>query len=174
MIGNLSKVQERLRVYSAVPDKQFNVRSGLNPQEEAVKQKVRQYWADRSIPDVKKLEGLNINLAGFDPRKTSNRQLREIGVLLAEQGIIDGDLIGTMGGINVEFDALGKEINIDKEVNAYEFFTDHFVRLQGAIKQGNEMAKGAVVDLNTAVSVLMALEEHAKRPRERSLVNIRA
>lgn len=174
MIGNLSKVQERLRVYSAVPDKQFNVRSGLNPQEEAVKQKVRQYWADKSIPDVKKLEGLNINLTGFDPRKTSNRQLRDIGALLAEQGIIDGDLIGTMGGINVEFDAQGKEINIDKEVNAYEFFTDHFLRLQGAINQGNEMAKGAVVDLNTAVSVLMALEEHAKRPRERSLVNIRA
>lgn len=173
MIGNLSKVQERLRVYSAVPDKQFNVRSGLNPQEEAVKQKVRQYWADKSIPDVKKLEGLNINLAGFDPRKTSNRQLREIGILLAEQGIIDGDLIGTMGGINVEFDALGKEINIDKEVNAYEFFTEQFGRLQGIIKEGNGMAKSAVVDLNTAVSVLRALEEHAKRPRERSLVNIR-
>lgn len=174
MIGNLSKVQERLRVYSAVPDKQFNVKSGLNPHEEAVKQKVRQYWADKSIPDVKKLEGLNISLTGFDPRRTSNRQLMEIGVLLAERGIIDGDLIHAMSSVEVEFDALGNQINRDKEVNAYQFFTEQFGQLQGAITEGNEMAKGAMVDLQTAVSVLMALEEHAKRPRERSLVNIRA
>jgi len=73
MIGNLSKVQERLRVYAPAPDKQFNVKSGLSPSEEAVKQKVRQYWADKDIPNVKKLEGLNVSLAGFDPRKNQQQ-----------------------------------------------------------------------------------------------------
>lgn len=174
MIGNLSKVQERLSVYVAIPDQQFKVRSGLSPEEEAVKQKVRQYWADENIPGIKKLEGLNISLSGFDPRKTSNKELMELGVLLAERGIIDGDLIGAMSSIDVQSDALGNEINMDREVNAYQFFTEQLSQLQGAINEGNEHARGALVELKTSISVVMALEEYVKRPRERSLVNIRA
>nr|GFD56482.1 hypothetical protein [Tanacetum cinerariifolium] len=89
-------VDQRLKTYFAVPDKRFEVKSGLSPQEEAVKQRVRQYWADKSIPESKKLEGLNIDLSGFDPRNTSNRQLLEVGTLLAEQGLIDTDLVRSL------------------------------------------------------------------------------
>jgi hypothetical protein len=174
MIGNLSKVQERLRVYAPAPDSRFNVKSGLSPEEEGVKEKIRQYWADGSIANVKKLEGLNIDLSGFDPRRTSNKQLRGIAVMLAEKGIIDGDLMGTFAAINVQFDDLGQEINIDAEVDAYAFFEKELAVLGEVIAEGNELAKGALVELKTSISVMMALEEYAKAPRDKSLVNIRA
>jgi len=174
MIGNLSKVQARLRVYAPAPDKRFNVKSGLSTNEEAVKQKVRQYWADKDVPNVKKLEGLNISLAGFDPRKTSNRQLMEIGVILAERGIIDGDLIGAISSVEVKFDAQGTEINMDAQVDAYAYFEKQLDVLKDFIKEGNEMAKGALVELKTSISIVMALEEYAKTPRQRGLVSIRA
>jgi len=174
MIGNLSKVDQRLKTYFAVPDKRFEVKSGLSPQEEAVKQRVRQYWADDSISNIKKLEGLNLDLSGFDPRKTSNKQLRDIAAILAEVGIIDGDLVGVVSGIDVQFDSQGKEVNMTQQVNAYQFFEKELGVLRDVIAEGNEFAKGALVELKTAISVVMALEEYAKSPRERSLINIKA
>lgn len=60
MIDNLSEVQERLKTYAVLPDKRFNVKSGLSESEEFEKQKIRQYWADKDISAVKKLEGLDI------------------------------------------------------------------------------------------------------------------
>ena len=173
MIGNLSKVQQRLRVYAPAPDKRFNVKSGLSPNEEAVKQKVRQYWADKDISNVKKLEGLNISLAGFDPRRTSIIELRDIAMILADKGIIDGDLVGVIAGIDAQFDAQGRQINMDRQVDAYAFFDKQLGVLRDVIAEGNDFAKGALVELKTSISVMIALEEHAKAPRERSLVNIR-
>ncbi|MDH0746196.1 hypothetical protein N5D61_07565 [Pseudomonas sp. GD03842] len=173
MIGNLSKVENRLRTYFAAPDRRFDVKSGLTPSEEAVKSKVRQFWADKDVSGLKKLEGLNIDLSGFDPRKTSSKQLREIGAILADRGIIDGDLVGVMSSINVKYDATGREIEMDREVNAYRFFDEQLTLLQGVINEGNEIAKGAMVELKTSISIIMALEEYAKTPRQRSLVNIR-
>ncbi|RAU43601.1 MULTISPECIES: hypothetical protein [unclassified Pseudomonas] len=173
MIGNLSKVENRLKTYFAAPDRRFNVKSGLTPSEEAVKSKVRQFWADKDVSGLKKLEGLNIDLSGFDPRKTSSKQLREIGAILADRGIIDGDLVGVMSSINVKYDATGREIEMDREVNAYRFFDEQLTLLQGVINEGNEIAKGAMVELKTSISIIMALEEYAKTPRQRSLVNIR-
>ena len=174
MIGNLSKVDQRLKTYVFIPDKRFEVKSGLSPQEEAVKQRVRQYWADDSISNVKKLEGLNLDLSGFDPRKTSNKQLRDIAAILAELGMIDGDLVGVVSGIDVQFDSQGKEINMTQQVDAYQFFDKELGVLRDVIREGNEFAKGALVELKAAISVVMALEEYAKSPRKRSLVNIKA
>ncbi|MFK3969899.1 hypothetical protein ACI2KS_04135 [Pseudomonas sp. NPDC087358] len=173
MIGNLSKVQERLRVYAAPPDQRFNVKSGLSPQEEAVKEKVRQYWADQSVPNVKKLEGLNIDLKGFDPRHTTPKELRSIGFILEDLGIIDSDLIGAMSSIDIQFDSQGNEINMDRQVDAYAFMERHLEFLGKHIAQGNDYAKGALVDTTASIAILMALEERAKTPRLKSLVNIR-
>ncbi len=173
MIGNLSKVEHRLEMYRAAPDKQFQVKSGLAPHEEAVKQRVRQYWADTTIPDVKKLEGLNIDMSGFDPRRTSNRQLMEIGALLAEQGLIDDDLARALSNIDVQLDAQGNDISMDREVDAYDFLNNQLSRLSAPVFKGNEIAHGEWVEVSASISVLMALESYAKAPRERSLVNIR-
>jgi hypothetical protein len=98
----------------------------------------------------------------------------EIGVMLAERGIIDGDLIGAISSVDVRFDAQGTEINMDAQVDAYAYFEKQLVVLKDVIKEGNEMAKGALVELKTSISILMALEQYAKAPRQRGLVNIRA
>ena len=173
MIGNLSKVDQRLKTYVAVPDKRFEVKSGLSPHEEAVKQRVRQYWADGSIPDAKKLQGLNIDLRGFDPRHTTVKELRSLGVMLADLGLIDNDLIGAVSSIDVEFDSQGNEIETNKTVDAYAFIQKNLEFLKKHISSGNDYAKSALVDLNTAASVLMALERFGNTPKIPSLVNIR-
>ncbi|TDV69813.1 hypothetical protein [Pseudomonas sp. LP_7_YM] len=174
MIGNLSKVQERLKFYTVVPDNRFSVNSGLSPSEEAAKQKVRQYWADQDIPNVEKLAGLNLDLSGFDPRNTSHKELRSIAFILADLGIVDGGLIGSLSDMNIELDNAGNKINVDKRVNAYAFMDRSLEFLKKHISEGGDHAKGALIDMNTAITVLMALEERAKTPLVKSLVDIRA
>ncbi len=173
MISNLHNVERRLSLYSAIPDKRFIGRSGLNPQEDAVKQRVRQYWADTDITSAKKLEGLNIDLSGFDPRRTSGRQLMEIGAFLAEQGMIDSDLARALANLGQETDAQGNHVIRDIELNAYEFLNEQIGRLSQPGFQNNGIAKTELVEINASLCVLMALEDYAKAPRERSLVNIR-
>jgi hypothetical protein len=174
MIGNMSKVQERLSVYVAAPYKRFEANSELSTEEQAVKQKVRQYWADESLSNIKKLQGLNLDLAGFDPTRTNNKQLREIGAVLAERGFIDEGLVDAMSSIDIEFDADGKEINMEREVNAYAFFEKELAALHDLMNRENDVAKDGLVELKTVISVVMALAEYANTPREHSLVNIRA
>jgi hypothetical protein len=173
MISNLGNVERRLNLYLAVPDKRFTVRSGLNPHEDAVKQRVRQYWADKDISSAKKLEGLNIDLSGFDPRRTSGRQLMEIGAFLAEQGMIDSDLAHALSNLGQETDAQGNHLNRETELNAYEYLNERIGRLSQPVFQNNGIAKNELVEANASLCVLMALEDYAKAPRERSLVNIR-
>jgi hypothetical protein len=117
---------------------------------------------------------LNLDLAGFDPTRTNNKQLREIGAVLAERGFIDEGLVDAMSSIDIEFDADGKEINSEREVNAYAFFEKELGALHDLMNRENDVAKGGLVELKTVISVVMALAEYANTPRERSLVNIRA
>jgi len=173
MIGNLSRVEKRLQIYSAVPDRQFNVKSGLAPREEAAKQQVRQYWADKTIPDVKKLEGLNLDLSGFDPRRTTNRQLIEVTAFLADQGLIDSDLAHSISTMDMPLDAQGNPLTLDREIDAYDFLTTKLARLSGEAFKDNEVARGERIEVSAALSVLFALEQYAKAPREKPLVNIR-
>jgi hypothetical protein len=174
MIGNLSKVQERLRTYVVVPDKRFTVKSGLTAPEEGVKQKVRQYWGDNDIANVKKLQGVNIDLRGFDPRRTTSKELHSVTTILSELGIIDDDLVNTIADIDREFNNAGKEINRDKEIDVYACFERNLASLEKHVARGDEYAKSAFVDLKAAIAVVMALEEAGKTPRTRSLVSIRA
>jgi hypothetical protein len=173
MIGNLSRVETRLKMYQPLADKKFEVRSGLTPSEEAVKQQVRQYWSDKTIPDTKKLEGLNLDLSGFNPRRTTNRQLIEVTAFLADQGLIDSDLAQSISSMNMALDAQGNPLTQDREIDAYDFLTSKLARLSGESFNDNELAKGERIEVNAALSVLLALEQHAKAPREKPLVNIR-
>ena len=173
MIGNLSQVEKRLKLYQPLADKKFEVRSGLTPREEAVKQQVRQYWSDKTIPDVKKLEGLNLDLSGFDPRRTTNRQLLEVTAFLADQGLIDSDLAHSISGMNMPLDAQGNPLTLDREIDAFDFLTTQLARLSGEAFKDNEIAKGERIEVNASLAVLLALEGYAKAPREKPLVNIR-
>lgn len=173
MMGNLSQVETRLKTYQPLPDKKFEVKSGLAPREEAIKQQVRQYWSDKTIPDVKKLEGLDLDLSGFDPRRTTNRQLIEVTAFLADQGLIDTDLAHSISTMDMPLDAQGNPLTLDREIDAYDFLTSKLARLSGESFQDNEIAKGERIEVNAALSVLLALEQYAKAPREKPLVNIR-
>jgi len=173
MIGNLSQVEKRLKLYQPLPDKKFEVKSGLAPREEAIKQQVRQYWSDKTIADVKKLEGLNLDLSGFDPRRTTNRQLLEVTAFLADQGLIDSDLAHSISSMDMPLDAQGNPLTLDKEIDAYEFLASKLASLNRESFKDNELAKGERIEVNAALSVLLALEGYAKTPREKPLVNIR-
>lgn len=173
MIGNLGKVDNRLKMYWAAPDKRFEVKTGLTPHEETVKQRVRQYWSDQTIPVAKKMEGFNINLSGFDPRRTTNRQLLEISVLMAESGLIDDDLAASLSRLDARFDEKGNTVDMDREIDAYEFLSSQLSRLGTSFFEDNEIAKGEMIEVRASISILKALETFARAPRERSLVNIR-
>lgn len=173
MIGNLNKVQERLKTYAVVPDKRFTVRSGLTGPEEEVKQKVRQYWGDNDITNVKKLQGLNIDLRGFDPRRTTAQELHSVATILSDLGIIDDDLVNTIADIDKDFNNVGEEINRDKEIDVYACFERNLEFLEKHVARGDEYAQSTLVDLKAAIAVVMALEEAGKNPQARTLVSIR-
>jgi hypothetical protein len=174
MVQNFSEIQRRLSSYAVVPDNRFKTQSGATEQEESIKQKVRQYWADDSIPNEQKLKGFKLDLSGFDPRNTTNRQLREIGNALADMGIVDYGTSGWLSGIDLEFDALGNEKSLDKKVDMYDYFERQLNFLNKYISEGHGFAKDTLTKLKTVMSVTLALEERAKQPNEKSLVNIRA
>lgn len=174
MLKNLVEITQRLRSYTAVPDNRFRTRSGAPDQEENVEQKVRQYWADESIPNEQKLKGFKLDISDFDPRNTTNRQMRKIGNALADMGIVDLGTSGWLSGIDLEFDALGNEINLDKKVDMYAYFERQLKFLNGYISEGHGFAKDTLTKLKTVISVTLALEERAKKTPEKSLVNIRA
>lgn len=173
MIGNLSKVEARLKTYVVIPDKRFAVKSGLTAPEEGIKQKVRQYWADDGIANARKLQGLNVDLRGFDPRRTTSKELLSVTTILSDLGMIDDDLVNTIAGIELAFNDEGTVINRDKEIDVYTCFERNLAFLEKHVARGDAFAKGALVDLKAAIAVVMALEESGKTPRAPSLVNIR-
>ncbi len=176
MNQNHLQIQQRLSTYGDKPDRRFITDSGYTVQEESVKQKMRQYWADDSISNGTKLKGFDMDLTGFDPRKTTNRELREIAGRLADLGLIDYATAGGLSGIDLEFDADGNEISQDKVVDAFAFFQRNLEVLQKKIKEGHDYARDTVTKFNTDISVMLALEEFAKSSRNRggALVNIKA
>jgi hypothetical protein len=176
MNQNHLQIQQRLDTYKYTPDRRFITDSGFTIQEENVKQKLRQYWADERVPVSEKLKGFDMDLTGFDPRNTTNRELRAIAVRLADLGLIDYGTAGGLGGIDVDFDAQGNEINQDKVVDAFAFFQRNIEALQEMVAEGRDYARDTITKFNTDVSVMLALEEYAKSARSRGgmLVNVTA
>lgn len=173
MIQNFVEIRQRLSTYAVVPDSRFRTQSGAPEQEESIKQKVRQYWADGSISNAQKLKGFTLDISGFDPRNTTNRQLREIGNVLADLGIVDYGTSGWLSGIDLEFDDQGNEVGLDKRVNMYDYFQRQLEVLNKHASEGEGYARDTLTKLKTVMSVTRALEEYAKNPRQKSLVNIR-
>ncbi|SEJ19142.1 hypothetical protein [Pseudomonas sp. NFR16] len=174
MLQNFSIIRERLSNYVVVPDRKFLTDSGASAEEESISQKVRQYWADETVSNAQKLKGFNLDISGFDPRNTTNRELREIGSVLVGLGIIDYGTSGWLSGIDIEFDAQGNEIGLNNPVDMYDYFERQLTFLSGCITEGRSFANDTLTKLKTVMSVTQALDERAKRPPPRALVNIRA
>lgn len=173
MIENLIQIRDRLSSYVALPAQRFETDSGYASYEESLKQKVRQYWADDNVSNQQKLNGFDLDISGFDPRHTTNRELRQISQVLIDIGVIDYDTAGCLGGVDLEFDDMGKEVNIDKGVDVYKSFERQFEFLNKYISEGHTFAKDTITKLKTAMSVMLALEERANNPPGKSLVSIR-
>lgn len=172
MLENFDLVRDRLSSYACVSDRQFRIPYGLSGQEEeSVDQKLRQYWADKSIPNAVKLEGFDLDLSTFDPENTSNKEMRKITTVLYSMGILDRSSSYWIDGVQAEFNSSGKEINIGKKTNLFAHFEACLEYHKSEISAGRTMTKILQTSLNTAISVVLALQERAKQPRAASLVD---
>lgn len=174
MYSNLEVVRDRLAYYDRGPDMQFRTQSGFEREEEDVFQKVRQYWADERIPNEVKLLGFEMDLSNFDPRDTTFMELRTIRIGLQALGIIDPTTGGCIDGIDLEFDAMGDQINKDKRVNVFDYYERSLDFLKGYIADGHGFAEGTLVKLNTGITVMRALEERAKHQQLKAGIDIKA
>ena len=174
MWGNFDAVRERISGYNCFPDPKYKTVRGLPKQEENVEQKLRQYWADKTIPNSVKLEGLDIDLSKFDPKNTSNKEMRDITRKLSELGILDDSTCGWLHGVDVEFNSLGNEINIGKKTDLFAYFERHLKIYSSEISAGYTIVKDAQTSLFTAVSVVKALQERGEMLRTGSLVDANA
>lgn len=174
MEQNLFVVRERLANYSYLPDRQFRTLSGFSVAEESVAQKLRQYWADNSIPDEVKLQGFDMDLSKFDPRNTTFTELRQIRVGLQELGIIDFTTGGILDSADLDFDTQGNQINKDKKVDVFEYFERELEHLKKYIADGHGFAGDTLIKLNTGITVMRALDERARSLRNGVLIDTQA
>lgn len=171
MWQNFDQICTRIRSYAYVPDNKFITSRGLPAQEANIEQKLRQYWADETIPNAIKLEGFDIDLSGFDPENTSNEFMRKVTVKLYEMGILDNGTTGWLCGVDCEFDSVGNEINIGKKTNIFAYFDRHLEFYKDEISAGRNGVRDAQASLYTAISVVMALQERAKEKQPASLID---
>ncbi|MGV8919832.1 MAG: hypothetical protein ACOH2R_18855 [Pseudomonas sp.] len=174
MWENFDAVRERLSNYSSYPDAKYKTVRGLPPQEQNLEQKVRQYWADKSISNAEKLKGFDLDLSNFDPRNTNNMELRKISNALDDLGIIDRSTGGWFGGSDLEFNSLGNEINKYKKVDLIDYFDGCLEYYKLKLSSGYSIVKDSQTGLYTALSVLQALTEYAQTSRANSLINTSA
>lgn len=174
MLQNFDLVSTRIKSYVCFPDNKFKTSRGLPAQEAEVEQKLRQYWADKTIPNSKKLEGLEYDLSKFDPENTSNKEMRKITELLASMGILDYGTTGWLDGVDLEFNHFGDEINIGKKTNLFANFDRQLKIYESEISAGKVFLNDEKTSLYTAISVVMALQERAKELRPAGLVDTKA
>lgn len=156
------RINDRLAHYTARPDPAFRTESGYKSDEEAVMQKLRQFWADESIPNDVKLSGFELDLADFDPRNTSFNEMKTIGLLLLDLGIVDSATRSGLDYAGVEFDRNGMQINKDKKVNAIAWLHMNLDFLKKEISEGHGYARDGLVKFELALTVMLALEDKSK------------
>jgi hypothetical protein len=173
MYGNLELVRDRIAFYTREPDSRYRGSSGWTPEEESITQKLRQYWADDSIPNEVKLLGFEIDLSTFDPRNTSYMELNKIALGLEALGIIDFTTGGVLTKADLEFDSQGNQINKDKKVDIFECLDFQLKHIKAYIAEGHDFANDTLVKLEAGIKVMLALDERAKASRGISLVNVK-
>jgi hypothetical protein len=174
LYANLERVSNRLTYYKAEPDKKFRGDSGFTLEEEDVFQKIRQYWADKTIPDEEKLRGFEMNLADFDPRDTTYTELHKIALGLEALGIIDTTTGSILTMVDLDFDAAGNQTNKDKKVDVFKYFDEQLKFLNSYIAEGHDFANETLVKLNTGITVMLALEARVQAARAQFLINTTA
>lgn len=171
LYANLERVSSRIAYYKAEPDQKFRGDSGFTLEEEDIFQKIRQYWADTSIPDEEKLRGFEMDLADFDPRNTTFMELRKISMGLEALGIVDNTTGGVLTRAYLDFDSKGNQINKDKKVDVFKYFDEQLENLKSYIAEGHDFANETLMKLNTGITVMLALEARAQAARGEFLLS---
>jgi hypothetical protein len=174
MLYSFDAVQARLEDYVYVPDKNFKLTSnGFPSMEASLAQKSRQYWADKSISNEVKLDGLDFDLSEFDPENTTTRELMALRNVLEDLGIIDPDVGGIIGPMNCDFNAAGHQTNFGKKIDAFACLRLILEDTKKYVEDGHGFAKGVLVSMNTALAVMLALKERAAEAKANSLIDTR-
>ncbi|MDB5981542.1 MAG: hypothetical protein JWQ69_2557 [Pseudomonas sp.] len=174
MIENYGLIRERMSSYSYFPDAQFKVRTNASAETREVVQKVRQYWADKNIPNAEKLKGFDYDLSAVDFRKASFNELRKITNALIDMGIIDYATGSALDNAGCDYDKNGRQINMDKKVDVVEYLNGNAEYLIGYIAEGRDFAKDTLDGINTAIRVMLALQERAQSMKVDGSISIKA
>jgi hypothetical protein len=175
MLYSFDAVQARLEDYVYVPDKNFKLtHTGFPSMEAGLAQKSRQYWADKSIPNEVKLEGLDFDLSAFDGENTTTREMMALSVALEELGVVDRDVGSIIGGMNCDFNSAGNQINFGKKIDAFAYLAIALDDIKKYIDEGHGFAKPVLVSMNTVLTVMLALKERAEQAKASSLIDTHA
>jgi hypothetical protein len=175
MMFSFDAVQVRLTDYAYVPDSKYKLtNTGFPPIEAGLAQKSRQYWADKSIPNEVKLEGLDFDLSAFDGENSTTREMMALSVALEKLGVIDRGVGSIIGGMNCDFDSSGNQTNFGKKIDAFAFLRFCLENTKQYIEDGHGFAKSVLVSMNTAITVMLAIKERADASKAKSLINTTA
>jgi hypothetical protein len=175
MLYNFDTVQARLTDYVYVPDSKYKLtNTGFPSVEAGLAQKSRQYWADKSMPNEVKLEGLDFDLSAFDGENSTTREMMVLNVALEELGVIDRDVGSIIGGMNCDFDSSGNQTNFGKKIDAFAFLRFCLESTKQYIEEGHGFAKEVLVSMNTAITVMLAIKERAEASKANSLIDTTA
>ncbi|MEA9979949.1 MULTISPECIES: hypothetical protein [unclassified Pseudomonas] len=174
MMDNYDVVKLRLESYTASPDRAFRVETDYPVAEKDIQQKVGQYWADKSISNEERLAGFEYDLSNFDPENTSNVEMRAIAWELCDLGVIDTATASWLGGLDVEFNSQGNEINKGKKKNVFTSFNSSLEYYKTEISAGNTSLKNVQRSLSAALLVVLAIQERAQMTKNKALIDTHA
>ena len=94
---------------------------------------------------------------GFDPQQISSKELARAGTLLFKTGFIDNLTADLMNNAGEEYDKEGNVVDVEKPLNALEFFAGRIARMQEKSAQGDPYAKALLPDYIRTVHVIKNL-----------------
>ncbi len=175
MLYNFETIQMRLTDYVYVPDSKFKLtNTAFSSVEAGLAQKSRQYWADKTVANEVKLEGLDFDLSAFDGENSTTREMMALSVALSELGVIDEDVCSIIGAMNCEFNSSGNQINFGKKIDAFAYLRFVLEDTKKYIEEGHGFAKQVLVSMDTALVVMLAIKERAEAAKVKSLIDTRA
>ncbi|CAM3038926.1 hypothetical protein BZK31_28560 [Pseudomonas floridensis] len=110
----------------------------------------------------------------FNPAQITPEELAKAGMMLYKFGFIDNHTAELMSRAGNEFDAKGKVLNPDKEINALEFFASRIVEMKEKSAWGDPYAKLLVPDYIRAIHIIQNLEAFARSGDSPDMLRIKA
>ncbi|MGY2170288.1 hypothetical protein [Pseudomonas gingeri] len=173
MLDYVNRVMNRVAPYVHHVRDEFKTSSGYTREEEDASARIKQFWADDSIPISEKLQGLDFDLSRFDGKNITNRELLEVAKALLNAGLIDMDGLMVFTYPGREFNTQGTQINRDTKIDAFAQIQKQLDSINRMIDGGYVVAKDMIPKQNFALTVLKGLQEHSLMTTKKHWVNVR-